>query len=151
MSEYKHPGGRPTKYRPDYHPKMVYKLCLLNATDEKIADAFDISVATFYNWELQHPEFLESVKKGKAVADAEVANNLFKKANGYRYREKKIEKDESGNTIRETITTKFIPPDTAAAFIILKNRAGWRDKQDHDVNVKYTVVPAPESKEDQES
>lgn len=29
-----------------------------------------------------------------------------------------------------TKITKHYPPDTAAAFIWLKNRAGWRDKQD---------------------
>lgn len=40
-----------------------------------------------------------------------------------------------------TITpiVKHYPPDTAAAFIWLKNRAGWRDKQEVDHTVAASV------------
>ncbi len=37
--------GRPTLYKEDY-PKQAYRLCLLGATDEEIAEAFGVTEAT---------------------------------------------------------------------------------------------------------
>jgi DNA-binding XRE family transcriptional regulator len=122
--------GRPTKYRPEY-AEQVFKLCLLGATDEQLADFFGVSVQTIYNWTEQEPEFFESRRKGKEEADANVAHALYHRALGYSHPEEKIFSYEGGVVRAETV--KHYPPDTAAAFIWLKNRAGWRDKQEVDV------------------
>jgi hypothetical protein len=121
--------GRPTEYREEYN-EQVYKLCLLGATDEQIADFFGVSVQTIHNWCAAHPTFLESRKDGKERADANVAEALYHRALGYSHPEEKIMSYE-GEVIRAD-TTKHYPPDTAAAFIWLKNRAGWKDKQETD-------------------
>lgn len=123
----KNKGGRPTKYRKVYD-EQVYKLALLGATDEQIADFFEISVQTLHNWVSRHTGFLEARKRGKLVADANVAEALYHRALGFEHDEEKIFQYE-GEAVR-VATRKKYPPDTAAAFIWLKNRAGWRDKQE---------------------
>jgi hypothetical protein len=83
------------------------------------------------SWKGSHPEFLEFLKNGKQVADANVAQALYHRALGYSHHEEKLFQYE-GDVIRAD-TIRHYPPDTGAAFIWLKNRAGWRDKIDHDL------------------
>jgi hypothetical protein len=52
----------------------------LGATDEEIAEAFDVSGATIKNWKSDYPEFLASITQGKVEADARVAESTFKLA-----------------------------------------------------------------------
>lgn len=120
-------AGRPTDYKAEY-TEQAYKLCLLGATDKNMAEFFGVCEATINNWKNEHPEFLGSLKKGKIKADAEVAAKLFHRATGYEHPEDKIFCTDGRVTTVRTI--KHYPPDTAAAFIWLKNRAGWRDKQE---------------------
>lgn len=120
-------------------------------TDEQIAENLDISVASFYNYKNEHLEFLESLKKGKEVADYEVENALFKKALGYNAKIKKAFKVkevlyENGKRLKETERIEYaedevhIPADTTAQIFWLKNRKPnvWRDKQEveNTVNVE---------------
>lgn len=120
-------AGRPTKYKAEY-ASQAYKICLLGATDKTLADFFEVDEATINRWKDAHPEFCESIKNGKMPADANVALSLYKRACGYSHPEDKIFNDNGSPMVVPTI--KHYPPDTAAAFIWLKNRAGWRDKQD---------------------
>ena len=121
-------AGRPTKFKKEYN-EQVYKLCLLNATDKQIADFFGVEEKTINTWKLKHPAFLQSLKRGKIQADSEVAERLYHRACGYEHPEDKIFCNADGD-VTCVPTIKHYPPDTAAAFIWLKNRAGWRDKQD---------------------
>lgn len=120
-------GGRPSCYC-DKYEEQVYKLSLLGATDKEIADFFGVCEATINNWKKAFPGFLESIKKGKIQADAEVAERLYNRAMGYEHPEEKIFCQE-GEIIRAD-TTKHYPPDTGAAFIWLKNRRKWTDRTD---------------------
>ncbi|KCZ47562.1 hypothetical protein [Hyphomonas sp. CY54-11-8] len=126
--------GRPSKYDPKY-AEQARKLCLLGATDEELAGFFDVSVATIDNWKNAHADFLGALKAGKAQADAEVADKLYQRALGYSHPEDKIFNDSGEPLI--VPTTKHYPPDTAAAFIWLKNRQGarWKDKQEFEHNI----------------
>ena len=45
----KNPGGRPTKYKPEY-AEQVYKLALEGFTDKKIAEFFKVDERTINNW-----------------------------------------------------------------------------------------------------
>jgi transcriptional regulator with XRE-family HTH domain len=119
--------GRPTKYRAEY-AEQVFKLCLLGATDEQLADFFGVAVSTIYEWTNGEAEFSEARRKGKEEADANVAQALYHRALGYTHPEEKIFHSD-GDIIRAD-TIKYYPPDTAAAFIWLKNRAGWVDKKE---------------------
>lgn len=122
--------GRPTKYQEQY-AEQALKLCRLGATDKELADFFGVEEQTINNWKNAHPEFLESLKEGKTLADAEVADKLFKRATGYEHKAVKITASPDG---REHLTeyVERYPPDTTAAIFWLKNRQRdkWRDKQD---------------------
>jgi hypothetical protein len=129
MSDTK-PVGRPSSYNPKY-AEQARKMCmLLNATDEQLAEVFEVSVATIYNWKAEFPEFLESIKEGKASADANVAASLYERATGYSHPEVDIKVIEG--QIVQTVITKHYPPDTGAAMAWLKNRQPkvWRDRQE---------------------
>lgn len=157
-------AGRPTDYREEYN-LQVEKLCKLGATDAEIADFFEVGESTINNWKLAHPEFLESIKKGKKIADAEIADSLFQRAKGYSHKAVKIfpsggeTEDEQGNKIKGPLIVPYIehyPPDTVAAIFWLKNRQKdkWRDKQEVDVRapegitVNYNRQPGNEPLDD---
>ncbi|MFA4834924.1 MAG: terminase [Dehalococcoidia bacterium] len=121
------PAGRPTLYKKEYC-EQVFRLCLLGLTDAELAHAFDIEESTLNLWKNAHPEFMESIINGKEKADSEVAEKLWHRAKGYSHPEDKIFLHEGQPVI--VSTEKHYPPDTAAAFIWLKNRRGsqWKDK-----------------------
>ena len=129
----KRKAGQPTSYQDKYNAQ-VRKLCLLGATDKEIADFFNVSEATINNWKIKYPEFLESIKEGKVLADATVSESLYKRANGYSHAEDKI--FNSNGEALVVPTTKHYPPDSTAAIFWLKNRQRdkWRDRQDVDLN-----------------
>lgn len=119
--------GRPTKYQ-DKYAEQVYKLCLLGLTDKELADFFEVDESTVNNWKLQHPDFLESIKKGKGYADAHVADRLYQRAMGYEHDEDQIFQYQGEPVV--VPTKKHYAPDTAAGIFWLKNRqpSKWRDK-----------------------
>lgn len=127
--------ARPTKYQKAY-AEQARKLCLLGYTDAELADFFEVSEATINNWKLEHSEFLESIKKGKAIADGDVTDRLYQRAMGFVAPDVDIRVID--NKIVETQLDKYYPPDTAAAIFWLKNRQKdkWRDKHDHEVTGK---------------
>ena len=144
--------GRPSSYN-DKTSEQAYKLCLLGSTDAQLADFFEVSETTINNWKHEHPEFLESIKRGKSIADAEVANSLFQRAKGYSHPEEKIF-NNNGEEMRVK-TIKHYPPDAVSAIFWLKNRQkdGWRDKQtvEHEVSdsVAERIVRARQREEAQ--
>jgi hypothetical protein len=142
-------AGRPTDYREEYNIQ-AYKLCLLGATDKELAKFFEIPTSTLNLWKKANPEFMDSIKRGKSVADAEVANSLFKRATGYQFDEVTYEKIDTKLALEVTsageikadevckkkVVTKEVSPDVTAQIFWLKNRKKekWRDKQ----NVELT-------------
>ena len=137
-------AGRPANYKKEYD-EQAYKLCLLGATDKEMADFFNVKEQTINNWKKNHPSFFESIKRGKIVADANVAKSLYNRALGYYHPEDKIFNDNGEPIIVPTV--KHYPPDPTAAIFWLKNRkpAEWREKRDVQVegNMTFSVKPAP--------
>lgn len=133
--------GRPTKYRSEF-AEQVYKLALLGATDAEMADILGVTEATFHAWKKTYPEFFESITRGKAVADANVAERLYQRAMGYEHDEDKIFQYEGEPVI--VPTRKHYPPDTQAASLWLRNRqpGRWRDKQEieHSGKVEHVEI-----------
>lgn len=121
--------GRPSKYDAAY-AEQARKLCLLGATDEELADFFMVDVATVYRWKNEVSEFCEAIKAGKVQADAEVADKLYHRAKGYSHEAVKIFMPANASEPVYAPYVEHYPPDTAAAFIWLKNRQGarWKDK-----------------------
>lgn len=120
-------GGRPTKYKKEYD-EQAYKLCLLGSTDKELASFFEVVESTINLWKLEHRGFSESIKRGKSLADANVAERLYKRAMGYEHKEDKIFNNNGEALV--VGTTKHYAPDTTAAIFWLKNRQPelWRDK-----------------------
>ncbi|MFT9441048.1 MAG: helix-turn-helix domain-containing protein [Acetobacter papayae] len=150
-------AGRPSKYQDEF-AEQARKLCLLGATDQDLADFFEVSEQTVNAWKTSYPEFLESIKKGKDLADAEVAARLFHRAVGYSHKAVKIFNDQGKPLVVDY--EEHYPPDTAAAIFWLKNRqrAKWRDKQDVEhtgpdggpvqvSEVRRVIVRPPDKKE----
>lgn len=129
--------GRPTKYKEEY-AELAYKFCLLGATNEKLARCFDVAVSTIDKWIAEIEPFSGAVKAGREEADCNVASSLYHRACGYSHKEEKVFNNAGEIVTHETI--KHYPPDTAAAFIWLKNRAGWTDRKEieHDVSESLT-------------
>jgi len=121
-------GGRPSAYRAAF-ADQAYKFTLLGATDKLLGEFFEVSEQTINTWKQKHPKFLESIKRGKAVADATVAASLYHRANGYSHKAVKIMQHEGASYEHEY--TEHYPPDTTAAIFFLKNRRPdlWRDRQ----------------------
>lgn len=131
--------GRPTDYLPEYC-EQVYKLCLLGAIDKQIADFFEIAESTLNNWKKEYPEFMESIKRGKDIANCEIAKSLYDRARGATLKKQvafKLKKyNENVQRLEDAVEIVEVeeqtPPDTTALIFWLKNRfpVKWRDKQE---------------------
>jgi hypothetical protein len=60
----KHPGGAPTKMTPEVLQELKDAF-LLGCTDEEACYAADISTSSLYNYQNEHPEFLDKKNKWK--------------------------------------------------------------------------------------
>lgn len=126
----KNKGGRPTAYKSEF-VDLAYNYALLGATDDELATFFSVEVRTIHRWKESKPEFCHALKRGKEIADAEIASKLFHRARGYSHPEDKIFNNNGDPLVVPTI--KHYPPDTTAAIFWLKNRQPrrFRDKQEH--------------------
>lgn len=121
------PAGRPSKYSPAF-VEQAMKLCKLGATDRELADFFKVSESTLNNWKSQHPEFMESLKRGKDESDARVEQSLYRRALGYSHDSVHVSNYQGEVTL--TPIVEHYAPDTVACIFWLKNRKPelWRDK-----------------------
>lgn len=113
------------KYKP-YYALQAYKLCLMGARDQDLADFFEVHRDTIFHWVSLYPEFAEARRKGKMQADAEVAYQLFKRATGTSVRKEKVLSSGEIVTYQEAL-----PPDVRAIEFWLKcrDRENWNPKQ----------------------
>jgi len=127
--------ARPSKYNPEY-VEQAAKLCALGATDIEIADFFGVDARTLYRWKGEYPEFCQSLKVSKEIADDRIERSLFARANGYEHDEVDIR--VVAGVVVQTPIRKFYPPDTTACIFWLKNRRPdlWRDKVEQEVTGK---------------
>ena len=109
-------GEKNSKYD-DRYVQLAYNYCLLGATDEDLANFFDVTETTINNWKHAHPTFLESIKRGKHEADATVASSLYHRANGFSHKETKIATYEG--RITDTLEVdKHYAPDYYCRYIL---------------------------------
>lgn len=144
----KEPMGRPTKYQPQYD-EQAYKLCLLGATDIDLANFFNVAESTIHKWKLDYPSFSESITRGKAVADMEVAQSLYTGTKdrvveeSQAFKVKRVYYTDEGKRIEEekieiVPVERVIPGEFRNQQFWLKNRkpAMWRDKTEIDHTTK---------------
>lgn len=127
-------AGRPSTYAKGY-VRQAEKLCEFGATDEELADFFEVNVRTIYRWQIDHPEFCQALKTGKSAADERVERALYHKAVGYKHDAVKIFMPGGATEPVYAPYVEHIPPDTTAAIFWLKNRraATWRERSQHEV------------------
>ena len=127
--------GRKSAYKEEYN-QLAENYALLGATDKEMADLFSVTERTLNQWKKDYPEFLQSLKKGKKIADANVASRLYNRAIGYDCKATKFATSEGKITDSKEYIEHY-PPDTTAAIFWLKNRQPekWRDKKEVDANV----------------
>ena len=96
-------------------------------TDKDVSQNIGISESTLNAWKKQFPEFSESLKKNKEVADRQVENALHKSAVGYYYEEDVVTNQGDVVTVK-----KYSKPNVTAGIFWVKNRMPdkWRDKQE---------------------
>lgn len=150
--EEKKPIGRPTAYHEKYN-EQARKLCLLGYTDKELASFFEVAESTINLWKLEHPDFSESIKKGKELADAQVGQRLYERALGFEHDSEEIKILKVDRDLEEIVRVpvrKIYPPDTTAAIFWLKNRQKdkWRDKQEteHSGSLSITNITGMEVK-----
>lgn len=121
--------GRPTLYKPEY-AEQARKLCQIGATDQEMADFFNVDVRSIYRWKNEHDGFCQALKAGKEIADERVERSLYQKAIGYEQDEVKIFMPANAEAPVYAPFRAKIAPDTTAAIFWLKNRRSqeWRDK-----------------------
>lgn len=124
--------ARPTKYKAEF-AEQARKLCLLGATDAELADFFEVGERTINDWKKRHKQFLQSLKAGKRIADAEVADKLHQRATGYKWTEQHAFKIRTAPDVEEVEIVdveREVPPDPTSMIFWLKNRSPerWRDK-----------------------
>lgn len=115
--------GRPTGFTSGAN-EQAFRLALLGATDEEMADFFGITRKTLDNWKRNAPGFLAALMRGKTEADGRVAESLYRRALGYSHPAVKIFNNEGEPLI--VPYTEHYPPDTNAANTWLRNRANGK-------------------------
>lgn len=98
----------------------AYKLSLLGLIDKQLVLFFGVSESTLNRWKLAYPEFSEALKCGKALADAEVVEALYRSTIGFSYEESVVQ--EFNGKVKVTKTTKHRPPSSTAMIFWLRNR-----------------------------
>jgi hypothetical protein len=123
--------GRPSKFT-DAICEKIFELAKAGKTDVEIAKTIGISARTLHYWKVRNPEFLQSLRESKGVADELVVASLFRRATGYSHPETKVFYNSiSGQVVKETVM-KHYPPDVTAMIFWLKNRdsKNWKDTPD---------------------
>lgn len=116
--------------------KMEYviqaeRACLaMGATDAQLANYFQVSTRILAKWRRQFPEFDEAIRRGKAFADGEVAESLFRLATGRQMViRKKVFFDFKTGQEKIVAYDEVLPPESKAAMFWLRSRQPdqWRD------------------------
>ncbi len=118
--------GRPSLYKPEF-AEQAFELCLAGATNRDLADTFEVGHSTIDNWLQKQPEFAQSVKRGRVLADGAVARGLYSRAVGYSYETTRVVFNRGEPVVLRQTVHK--PPDVRAAIFWLRNRRPqqWRD------------------------
>lgn len=137
--------GRKSRWETDIKPNLqVIQEMARTMTEKQIAESFGISYTGAWSlYKQQHPELVESLKKGRQNLVAELRSALIKKAKGYEYTETKETTEQvkwpdelyqamidarftpqqlgEARVVKTEIVHKKASPDVAAINLALKN------------------------------
>jgi hypothetical protein len=141
------------------YQKKVYRLALLGATQQQIADFFEVPKVTLEYWLKKYPDFYQAWKNGQLEADGKVAMALYQRALGYKHKDVVVltnrvtEYDDNGKPIRSynepllVPVTKCYPPDGYACdkWLKARHRELWGDPASNvnlniQANINHTII-----------
>jgi len=143
-------GGRPTIHKPE-NVEIARQYCMQGATNDALAERFEVCRRTIDNWIATIPEFSEAVRQGREVADEAVVSALFARATGMEQKMTKVF-CHRGQPVTANYTVQ-LPPDVRACIFWLRNRRPeqWRknrplvEEEDADPNWVSELEAASES------
>lgn len=105
---------------------QLYKLALLGATDKDYAEFFQVPLTTVTQWR-DSAEVQFAIRKGRAEADATVAEALYRRAIGYSVEEEHVHMYKGKTVVTKVM--KNYPPDSwaAARWLSLRQRGNWTE------------------------
>lgn len=123
--------------------REVYELALLGLTDEKMWGVMGISQGTFNLWKRDRDDFREALLRGKILADARVAESLYKRAVGYDVEDEHV--SVFRGVVTKTKVRRHVPGDpwSAAKWLSLRQRSLWSETQRMEItqtNVNITKI-----------
>lgn len=129
-----------------YHPNYAHiatKLCYLGGTPKDLAEAFQVTEQTIYNWLERHRDFYMAWEMSSRLADANVAKSVYRSAVGYNT--ELVESRYIQGVMVESVKIVHVPPNPHSQAYWLNNRRPqyWKSKVDY-------VEPVPPSAIDQE-
>lgn len=139
--------GRPKKWNEIDMPSRLDSVtgwAKQGSTDEEIAKMLGVSLAVFYNWKNDYPEFKEAIKKGKEVSNGELLNSAFIQSTGFTAKEQQAIKVRDYKRIDGKLmqiervevieVEKYYPPNPTMSIFMLKNRLPeqYKDKREHE-------------------
>ncbi|MBS3775806.1 MAG: hypothetical protein KGY70_11505 [Bacteroidales bacterium] len=119
------------------------RLCMLGFTNDRLGKFFGVDSSTIDKW-LENPKFKEAVQKGRDMADADVAESLYRMATGY---EMEIEEpkwnSQEGFWEIVSYNKRYAPNVTAQIkWLTARRPAQWSEthKVEHDHTVTHKAV-----------
>lgn len=114
-------------------------------TMNQIANVLGMGRTTFFEKKAEFADFADSIKRGQDVGVSNVVNALYQSAQGETITEEKL----VGNKVIKM--SRKLPANPTSCIFFLKNRAGWKDKQEFTGEIKFTkiervIVEAPKPK-----
>lgn len=106
---------------------------LEGSTDADIMEMLGVKKDTFYQWKKDKPEFSDAIKKGRFESNGEILNSAFRQTTGYFVEIEepiKLRDDMGAEHIELVRYNKYFPATPALTIFMMKNRLGYRDKQD---------------------
>jgi hypothetical protein len=103
-------------------------MCQRGAILSEVAEAFNVSTRTLFNWLNLHPELHDAVQVGVDTFNSRVERALAERAIGFWIVLEEAQYDADDNEIRPA-RRQYFPPDVTAGIFFLKNRLRerWRD------------------------
>ena len=136
--------GRKNKYFTHVEPRLkeIEQWCGEGLTEKEMCEKLGVGWSTWNEYKIEFVDLVDTLKRGKIVADQKVVASLYRRAIGYEYTEVKkkavvdVLNPSEIKLVTESETTKHVVPDVTAQIFWLKNRlpADWRDVKDQ----KYT-------------
>ena len=128
-------------YKPEF-AEQAADLCDLGATDEELAEHFEVCVRTIYRWRNTHEAFAEAVVAGKEHADARVERALYSRAVGCSVQRTRVFKHVGDDKPVYATYTHHLPPDANAALQWLRTRQPkkWRTCEEEEADESWVEM-----------